>query len=89
MGEFDEQVAVVTGGARGIGAEIARRLSRAGATVVCADVLDTTEIVDEINDAGGVAEGRELNVTDLAAAAETMAAIHESHGRLGPVRRRR
>jgi 3-oxoacyl-[acyl-carrier protein] reductase len=75
-------VAVVTGGARGIGAEIARRLARGGARVVCADVLDTTDIVAEINDAGGAAEGRELNVTDLQAAAESIKAIHEAHGRL-------
>ena len=82
MGEFDGQVAMVTGGARGIGAEIARRLARGGATVVCADVLDTAEIVAEINDAGGRAEGRELNVTDLAGAAEGVKAVHETHGRL-------
>jgi len=82
MKEFDGQVAVVTGGARGIGAEIARRLARGGARVVCADVLDTTDIVAEINDAGGAAEGRELNVTDLQAAAESIKAIHEAHGRL-------
>jgi len=82
MGEFDGQVAVVTGGARGIGAEIARRLARGGARVVCADVLDTTDIVAEINDAGGTAEGRELNVTDAQAAAEGIKAVHEAHGRL-------
>ena len=82
MSEFDGQVAVVTGGARGIGAEIARRLARGGATVVCADVLDTTEIVGEIKHAGGVAEGRELDVTDGEAAATAIAAIHEAHGRL-------
>ena len=82
MGEFDGQVAVVTGGARGIGAEIARRLARGGARVVCADVLDTTDIVAEINNAGGAAEGRELNVTDSQATAEGVKAIHEAHGRL-------
>jgi 3-oxoacyl-[acyl-carrier protein] reductase len=82
MKEFEGQVAVVTGGARGIGAEIARRFSRGGATVVCADVLDTAEIVDEINGAGGTAEGRELDVTDAEAAANTVSAVHEAHGRL-------
>ena len=82
MSEFEGQVAVVTGGARGIGAEIARRLARGGATVVCADVLDTAEIVEEIAGTGGTAEGRELDVTDSEAAAETVAAIHEAHGRL-------
>jgi 3-oxoacyl-[acyl-carrier protein] reductase len=82
MGEFEGQVAVVTGGARGIGAEIARRLARGGAKVVCADVLDTADIVAEINGDGGSAEGRELDVTDAGAAAEAIAAIHEAHGRL-------
>ncbi len=82
MGEFEGQVAVVTGGARGIGAEIARRLASGGATVVCADVLDTADIVAEINGDGGSAEGRELDVTDAGAAAEAIAAIHEAHGRL-------
>ena len=82
MGEFEGQVAVVTGGARGIGAEIARRLARGGATVVCADVLDTTEIVAEINGTGGAAEGRELDVTDTGAAGTVVSAIHEAHGRL-------
>ena len=82
MNEFDGQVAVVTGGARGIGAEIARRLAAGGATVVCADVLDTSEIVAEICGAGGKVEGRELDVTDAAAAADTVAAIHDTHGGL-------
>jgi 3-oxoacyl-[acyl-carrier protein] reductase len=82
MKEFDGQVAVVTGGARGIGAEIARRLAHGGATVVCADVLDTRDIVDEINGTGGAAEGRELDVTDAAKAADSIAAIHEAHGSL-------
>jgi len=82
MQEFEDQVAVVTGGARGIGAEIARRLARGGATVVCADVLDTADIVAEINGDGGSAEGRELDVTDAGAAAEAIAAIQETHGRL-------
>ena len=80
MKEFEGQVAVVTGWARGIGAEIARRLARGGARVVCADVLDTTEIVDEISATGGTAEGRVLDVTDSVAASESIAAIHDAHG---------
>ena len=82
MGEFDGQVVVVTGGARGIGAEIARRFARGGATVVCADVLDTADIVAEINEGTGKAEGCELDVTDTAAAANAVKSIHEAHGRL-------
>jgi len=82
MREIDGQVAVVTGGARGIGAEIARRLARGGATVVCADVLDTTPIVAEITGAGGAAEGCELDVTKSDGAAAAVSAIHEAHGRI-------
>jgi len=82
MGEFDGQVAVVTGGARGIGAEIARRLARGGARVVCADVLDTSDIVAEITDAGGAAEGCELNVTDAEAAAASIKTVFEAHERI-------
>jgi 3-oxoacyl-[acyl-carrier protein] reductase len=73
---------VVTGGARGIGAEIARRLARGGARVVCADVLDTADIVAEITDAGGAAEGRELNVTDAEAAAASIKSVFEAHERI-------
>jgi 3-oxoacyl-[acyl-carrier protein] reductase len=82
MAEFEGQVAVVTGGARGIGAEIARRLARGGALVVCVDVLDTEEIVAEITAAGGAAEGRRLDVTDSGQAAECLKAIHDAHGRI-------
>ncbi|MEE4272544.1 MAG: 3-oxoacyl-[acyl-carrier-protein] reductase [Thermoanaerobaculales bacterium] len=82
MRDFDGQVAVITGGARGIGAEIARRLSSAGAHVICADVLETTEIVDEIIAFGGSAEGRSVDVTDADNAAAAVAAIQADHGRL-------
>jgi 3-oxoacyl-[acyl-carrier protein] reductase len=82
MGEFDGQVAVITGGARGIGAEIARKLASGGAHIVCADVLDTADIVGEIAAAGGSAEGRKLDVTDADGATEVITAIHRDHGRL-------
>ncbi len=82
MGEFDGQVAVVTGGARGIGAEIARRFARGGARVVCADVLDTADIVAEITDAGGLAEGCELDVTDAEAAAASIKSVFEAYERI-------
>ncbi len=82
MGEFDGKIAVITGGARGIGAEIARRLARGGATAVCVDVLDTSEIVAEITGSGGAAEGHHLDVTDAVQAAECLKAIHDAHGRI-------
>ena len=39
MFRLDDRAALVTGAARGVGAEIARTLSEAGATVVLTDIL--------------------------------------------------
>ena len=44
--------------------------------------LDTKEIVDEIRNAGGTAEGRELDVTDADQAAGCIKDIHDTHGRI-------
>jgi 3-oxoacyl-[acyl-carrier protein] reductase len=82
MREFEGQVAVVTGAARGIGRAIALRLADGGATVVCTDVMDPAETVAEVTSAGGAAEGRIFDVTDTAAAAAAVGAIHADHQRI-------
>jgi len=58
------KVAVVTGGASGIGAETARVFAAHGASVVLCDVQDDlgTAVAKEITAAGGVAEYRTLDV---------------------------
>jgi NAD(P)-dependent dehydrogenase (short-subunit alcohol dehydrogenase family) len=57
MGQVDGKVAVVTGGASGIGAACAATLAREGAKVVVTDLDDTggRDLVDKISDAGGEA----------------------------------
>ena len=53
--KLDQQVAIVTGAAQGIGKGIALVLAGAGARVVVGDIQDATGTVQEIRDAGGQA----------------------------------
>lgn len=57
MGQVDGKIAIVTGGASGIGAACAMTLAREGAKVVVTDVDDTGSraVVDKIGSAGGEA----------------------------------
>ncbi|MCA0970426.1 SDR family oxidoreductase [Halobacillus litoralis] len=60
------KTAVITGSATGIGAATAYLFAKEGAKVVCADVNveDVQKTVNEIKEAGGQAEARELDVSD-------------------------
>jgi NAD(P)-dependent dehydrogenase (short-subunit alcohol dehydrogenase family) len=64
MKRFSGQVAIVTGGARGIGAATARRLAAEGAAIVVTDVLDDEGVVvaSEIRRAEGRAVYEHLDV---------------------------
>ncbi len=76
---LENKVAIVTGGASGMGAATARRFAKEGAKVVVADMLeaDGQAVVAEIAKAGGAAMFIALNVTDeanwFALVAETVA----------------
>ena len=72
------KLAVVTGGTRGIGAAIARRLKEAGYTVV-SNYLDNDERAAKFCDETGI-ETRKWNVADSHACAEQLAAIMAEHG---------
>jgi NAD(P)-dependent dehydrogenase (short-subunit alcohol dehydrogenase family) len=81
---FDGAVALVTGGASGIGAALGRELARRGAYVVLAD-RDEPEVraeAERIAASGARAEGRALDVRDAAAVASLVAVVFERHGRL-------
>jgi 3-oxoacyl-[acyl-carrier protein] reductase len=73
------QVAVVTGAARGIGASIARVLSRDGAHVVAVDVPAAGQSLAEVaNEIGGTAF--QLDITAPDAAQRLIAHLRERHG---------
>lgn len=78
------KVAVVTGAARGIGAELARRLASHGATVALAG-LEPGEMAQVAADCGRYASWHEVDVTDDAALAATASDIAARHGRIDVV----
>lgn len=82
------RVALVTGGSRGIGAVIARRLAASGMTVAvnCRDSpISAEQVVQEIRAAGGAAEAFGADVGDQSAIANMVREIVHSFGQLDVV----
>ncbi|HEX8199408.1 MAG TPA: SDR family oxidoreductase [Isosphaeraceae bacterium] len=84
MEELKGQVALVTGGGRGLGAAICRVLARAGAIVIPADVReDLAEgVACAIRDQGGHAAAQRLDVTDADGAEAAVRQLVSVHDRL-------
>jgi 3-oxoacyl-[acyl-carrier protein] reductase len=78
------QVAVITGAGRGIGAAIAAKLARLGASVVlCGRTRGPIEsTASAISKAGGRAEALECDVTDLHSVEAVAAHVNKTLGRL-------
>jgi NAD(P)-dependent dehydrogenase (short-subunit alcohol dehydrogenase family) len=84
MARLEGQVALVTGGASGIGAACAVRLAADGAAVVVTDLQDAKghAVVAQITVAGGKARYFHHDVTSEEAWVEVMSEIRALHGRL-------
>jgi len=81
---LDERVAVVTGGARGIGLTIVDRLARAGAKVVLCDVDEAlaADSARAICDGGGEAMAVFADVTDVESVKNMVATTLDRYGRI-------
>ena len=78
--ELEGKVAVVTGGAMGIGRAIALDLAKAGAKVAVTDRTDSDETVEEIERAGGEGMGVIADVTSEEALRDGVDAIQRRFG---------
>lgn len=76
------RVAIVTGGARGLGKDYALRLSEEGARIVVADILDATNVAHEIEKRGGEVMALRTDVADEQSVNDMVHKTIERFGRI-------
>jgi len=84
MGRVEGKVALITGGANGLGRADAEVLAREGARVVLTDISDDAgeSVAESIRAAGGNATFMHHDVSDEPRWREVVAAVKDQHGRL-------
>jgi 3-oxoacyl-[acyl-carrier protein] reductase len=76
------KVVIVTGAAKNIGQVYAVGLAKEGARVVCADILDWSDTVKQVEAIGGEALGLRVDVSKEEDTRRVAAAAHERFGRI-------
>jgi NAD(P)-dependent dehydrogenase (short-subunit alcohol dehydrogenase family) len=81
MDRVKGKIAVVTGGASGIGEASAKLLAKEGAKVAITDIDDTNgkRVISEIKSAGGTADFWHMDVTDEKGIEQTFQAIYKKY----------
>jgi len=84
MKTLDGCIALVTGAGRGIGAAIARRYARDGATVIVADLEETNAraVADEVRSLGAQAEALAVDVRETGQSAAMIDYVMDRYGRI-------
>ena len=82
MGRLDNTIALVTGGAMGLGKAASLRLADDGAKIAIIDLEAADDVVAQIEDKGGEAAAFRADVTDEAQIADAIKRIDERFGRL-------
>jgi NAD(P)-dependent dehydrogenase (short-subunit alcohol dehydrogenase family) len=80
--DLQGKVAIVTGGASGIGLEIASDLGRHGARVVICDLADSTGAIMRLTEEGTIATGVRADVADAVSVEAAVEAVLAAHGRI-------
>jgi NAD(P)-dependent dehydrogenase (short-subunit alcohol dehydrogenase family) len=80
--QLEDKVAIITGGARGLGREFALRFVKEGAKVVVCDILDCRPTAEEIESLGGQSLALHTDVTSEKDTAEMARKTVEKFGRI-------
>ncbi len=84
MGKLNDKIAIITGGASGIGLAVGEQLAKRGATVILADIngAQAEAAALKINSAGGKSEAACVNVSDAVAVQQLVDGVAARYGRL-------
>jgi 2-dehydro-3-deoxy-L-rhamnonate dehydrogenase (NAD+) len=83
-GRFENQVAIITGGADGLGKGIAQRLASEGGTVVLFDINAPllSQTVSQLQGEGWAAAGKEVDIASEQAVEQAIREVQQNYGRL-------